>query len=75
MCLIIIKGNKMGHFCLKNTANTVLCVVRGGSKPNKSTQLTLDSLFVKGASKQVDEAKRLGKNWEGYKIQHTHTHT
>ena len=65
----------MGHFCLKNTANTVLCVVRGGSKPNKSTQLTLDSLFVKGASKQVDEAKRLGKNWEGYKIQHTHTHT
>ncbi|CAL8385368.1 unnamed protein product [Gadus morhua 'NCC'] len=31
----------------------------GGSKPNKSTQLTLDSLFVKGASKQVDEAKRL----------------
>ncbi|XP_030198059.1 protein MCM10 homolog isoform X1 [Gadus morhua] len=31
----------------------------GGSKPNKSTQLTLNSLFVKGASKQFDEAKRL----------------
>ncbi|CAL8318390.1 unnamed protein product [Lota lota] len=31
----------------------------GVSKPNKSTQRTLDSLFVKGASKLVDEAKRL----------------
>ncbi|KAG7270320.1 hypothetical protein CRUP_030220 [Coryphaenoides rupestris] len=31
----------------------------GVSKPNKSTQRTLDTLFVKGAAKLVDEAKRL----------------
>ncbi|XP_059894612.1 protein MCM10 homolog isoform X2 [Gadus macrocephalus] len=48
-----------GGFYYGGVSSSACVSSLGGSKPNKSTQLTLDSLFVKGASKQVDEAKRL----------------
>ncbi|CAL8339925.1 unnamed protein product [Arctogadus glacialis] len=48
-----------GGFYYGGVSSSACVASLGGSKPNKSTQLTLDSLFVKGASKQVDEAKRL----------------
>ncbi|KAG7215877.1 hypothetical protein INR49_021858 [Caranx melampygus] len=33
------------------------------TKPNKSTQKTLDKLFVKGSAQLVDQAKRLGEEY------------
>lgn len=54
------------HTCLLSCVLCVcfyLCFIRGVSKPNKSTQRTLDTLFVKGGAKLVDEAKRLGENF------------
>ncbi|KAJ3612011.1 hypothetical protein NHX12_020290 [Muraenolepis orangiensis] len=48
-----------GGFYYGGVSSSACVASLGGSKSNKSTQRTLDTLFVKGASKLVDEAKRL----------------
>lgn len=47
------------------SSNMSVCC-RTASKPNKPTQKTLDTLFVKGSTKLIDQAKRLGEEQLSY---------